>query len=310
MRGDGHMLFSISFIVSMIIVMLLILLVPIPYEKKPLLIGGGVSGLAILLSYITVQTLSIWVGMLFFIGIILSTAVLLGNKREWLVEKEQIEAVPKRGFHKIMKQFENPNARSVFDEEKSPLYMEPILSLSESIIPDDEHIDEEIKPIHTQEEPKIDTLKEPVNENIVEIEAVDLFIPPTEEVGSDELIAPEFEYENLIDEVAVTNIDYPTETIEKIVEEKVVPLQIDDSEELSDEWLSQRLDALFANEKSEEKVSKTIDEEEFEQLPLSSLGDLQMLSNDSVPEEIDTEFEDLSSIYFKKQRSDVNGTKE
>ncbi|MFJ8063153.1 hypothetical protein ACIQYS_00770 [Psychrobacillus sp. NPDC096426] len=295
------MLFIISFIASLIIVTLLILLVPISYEKKPLIIGVGISGLALLFSYVTTQTLSIWLGILFFIGILLSTAILVGKKREWFINKKQLEPVPTRSFHKIIKQMENPNARTIFNEEKSPLYIKSAPILSETNI-----LNKEIQP---EVEPKIDPIIESLNEKVIEVEGLDLVIPPIEKVRTEELITPEFEYNNFLNEVASTNMDYPHETIEKIVEEKPTPLLLDDTEELSDEWLSRRLDALFENEKQEEQTAMFNDEEELEKTSLSDV-EIPITYVEPGKKEIDPEFEDLSSIYFKKQRSDVNGTKE
>ncbi|SER85825.1 hypothetical protein [Psychrobacillus sp. OK032] len=304
------MLFTISIVASLIIVMLLILLIPIPYEKKPLIIGVGISGLALLFSYITTQTLSIWLGILFFIGILLSTAILVGKKREWFINEKQLEPVPTRSFHKIIKQMENPNARTIFEEEKSPLYIKPAPILPETIIPQIDDTNEEMQLSHQLEaEAKVDPNTKSLNEKVIEVVGLDLVIPPIQKVGNMELITPEFEYDNLSGDVAATNMDYPHETIEKIVKEKPKPkpILLDDSEELSDEWLSRRLDALFENEKSEEQTAMHIDEEEPEK---SDLENLPITFDEPGRKEIDMEFEDLSSIYFNKQRSDVNGTKE
>lgn len=92
----------------------------------PIFIVILISGFTVLFSYITPQTLSLWLGILFFFCIIISATILLGKRKEWLVEKEEIGQVqvPKKNLHKVTKHFENYQGRSIYDEEKSPLYIQ------------------------------------------------------------------------------------------------------------------------------------------------------------------------------------------
>lgn len=273
------MLLIISSIVSFIIVMLIILLAPIPYKKKPMMITLVVAELVLLFSYITTQTLSIGIGVLFFIGLLFCSAILVGKRRAWLIQNEllKLKQVPKRSLHKEMKHFEHTSARSIYEEEKSPLYVQKSAKLSES----------------TNEE--------------VQIEVIDSVIPPAQEVVIEQQGDHVMEHEDLILEAAATEHT----NIYEMVETKKEPIQIVDSEELSDEWMNRRVESLFANEETIKEETSVLDEVELEEIMKSNVNDFSIVDDKPETEKkIDTEFEDLSSVYFNKQRSDDGGTKE
>lgn len=311
-RGDGMMLFSILLIISLLITLLLVYFVRFPFEKMPIFIVILISGFTVLFSYITSQTLSSWLGILFFFGIILSGTILLGKRKTWLVKKEEIvqAKIPKRNLRRVTKHFENSQGRSIFDEEKSPLYIPQEFNAEDSMI--EESTFEDF--LLNKQEVDIATLKNNQNEvdSVVDLPVSEIIIPIKDLEEIIIPVVPDPSYEEALQEAAITEIDMEHNYKSK---EKFVQTvdneseQIEDAEELSDKWLARRLDALLASE--ENPSQKFVQESDQEELIRPNLDDLS--ASLKVPkEEFDksNDFEDISALYFNKQRSDLDGTKE
>ena len=302
------MLFSILLIVNVAMALLLIYFIRVPFEKKPIFIVFLTSGVAVLFSYIASQSLSIWLGVLFFFGIILSGTILIGKRNAWLIKEEEVTQVlaPKRSFHKITKNFENPSGRSIYDEEKSHLYIPKSFTYHlPSLVEDDSFEDFLLK----KQDNEITVIedKQPELENVVELPVLEISMPivKQEQLVIAEPVDPDSFYEAALQEVAMTEMEIDIDLIH--YEEQLVPteknsVQIDDVEELSDKWMARRLDALLA---SEENLSKKLfqqSKEEFIHLDLDVLSN--SIEESKTDQDKSNDFEDISALYYNKQRSD------
>ncbi|QUG42248.1 hypothetical protein KD050_02840 [Psychrobacillus sp. INOP01] len=306
------MLFSILLIVSVLITLLLVYFIRLSFEKKPIYIVILISGITVLFSYITSQNLSLWLGILFFFGIIVSSAILLGKRKEWLVKKEEIgqAQVPNRNLHRVKKHFENSQGRSIYDEEKSPLYIPKEINEVDSIIEESSFEDF----LLNKQEVDLATLENKQNEldPLVELPVSEIIIPidDLEEIVAP--VVPDPSYEAALQEAAMTEInmelnDNSKEKLGLTVNNETE--QIEDAEELSDKWMARRFDALLGSE--ENPLQKSFQEPDPEEIIRPNLDDLST-SIQETKEKFDkrNDFEDISAQYFNKQRSDLDGTKE
>jgi len=309
--GDGVMLFSILLILSVLITLLLVHFIRFPFEKRPIFLIVIVSGLTVLFTYITSQTLSLWLGVLFFFGIILSSTILLGKRKAWIVEKEVTgqAQTPKRSFQRVTKHFENPQGRSIYEEEKSPLYIPKIMMDDDYTLTEDSSFEDFLLNKQEAKIPKIENSQSDID-NIVELSTSEISIPLVEDEAIDEPVVPDYSYVTSLQEVAITEIDINSNLYEEKVERPEKDSeQIEDVEELSDKWMARRLDALLASE--ENFTQKVIHEPDQEELIRPNLEDLTTsIEVPKIEQDKSNDFEDISALYFNKQRSDKDGKKE
>lgn len=290
------MVLGISVLISFILLLLLIAIFPLKVEKKPLYIVTIISGLVVFFAVFSGYALTWWYGIMVFGGLLLALTILVGNKMEWLkpsnsVEKDEIAHKP---FPMKLKGTEK--GRSVFDDE-----FRQVIEVSKH-----EKTTEEAKPASIVDQDYLNVMADASNDQSDEMimDEYPDYIEVTEPTQSMELIESANVYDLAQEPVHIEND-------EDNISANDVTLSME-VEELSDEWLNSRLDALYGGEQS-----TTIDsgDSDFNE-PVDSLIDLEQAYTDLqdvefVSESMDenkVDFEDLSQLYYKGQRGENDGT--
>lgn len=299
-RGDATLVLGISVLISFILLLLLIAIFPLKVERKPLYIVTVISGLVVFFAVFSSYALTWWYGIMVFGGLLFALAILVGKKMEWLkpintTEKDEIVHKP---FPLEFKGSEN--GQSVFDEEFRQMV----------VVPNHEQATDEAMPaLMDQDYLNVADASNDQSDEMI-MEAYPDYIEMTEPTQSMELI--ELDNVNKLAEEPVQE-ELKANDVEDIIPEKDVTLSME-VEELSDEWLNSRLNALYGDE----QAAAIDNDDSYNNQPLDSLIDVEQAYSDlndvkvevTDKDEKEVEFEDLSQLYYKGQRGENDGTTE
>ncbi|MFC4409877.1 hypothetical protein ACFOZY_05430 [Chungangia koreensis] len=299
------MVIGISIFISFIVILLLIAIFPLKVEKKPLYIVTGISGLIVFLSVFAAYSLVWWYGIMVFAGLLLALAILFGKKMEWL---KPINLIEKDMKHKPfpLEFKESGKGRSIYDDKVSQLAVTSRNKIDENV--------EEIQPIvHSNDEDTHDKggATNDQSEELMNSDFAD-YIEMTEliQINDSNEVIEVWEQDDLLVETVEGNLET------KNHDDVTSSLEV---EELSDEWLNSRLDAMYGGEQStsigfdfENQGDQPLEFYELEDRPASLEEEYALLTGDEVEGEYigeqDVEFEDLSQLYYHGKRGDNDGT--
>jgi len=275
------------------------------FEKKPLYIIAGISGLVVLLSIFSAYALVWWYGIMVFAGLLLALTILVGKKMEWL---KPVEHAQKEMIHKpfLMEIKESGKGRSIFDEEFQQISVATKLNTEKLI--------ENVEKVQTliQSNDRINVMVEAPNNQLEELIIDDFpdYIEMTEPIEIKDADKP-------VEVINENDLEYEPIMVKSASKDSSQTLEV---EELSDEWLNSRLDALYGKEQS-----ATVDFDFEDQLShIHELDDgpvnvnieeaYSFLTDVEIEPELiveqDVEFEDLSKLYYQEKRGENDGTTE
>jgi len=298
-KGDATLVIGISILFSVLLVVLVIAIFPLKVEKKPLYLLTGISGLLVLFAAFSANVLAWWYGIIVFVGLLFALSILIGKKSEWI---KPIHRKEEEKTHKPFSfDYKQPGiGQSIFDEEAQQVMGKGMLAarLREKKSESEHHFIPESPILPNEVESEV--MREEQEEGMTET--------PNDYIEND---SEREDYPlQSDDEIAASSVYFEDLSAmkEELEEEGTIPsLEV---EELSDEWLKTRLDALYG-----EGTSAHIVEQNNVDLSIDSY--ISYLEND---EELDmghtpsttedVEYEDLSNLYYNELRGEDDGTTE
>lgn len=310
-RGDANLLTGISILISFIFLIFLIAIIPLKVEKKPLYILTGLSAFIVLLALFSGNLQTWWYGMIVFVGLLLALAILIGKKLEWL------KPIDKSNQGEIHKPFpmdlkEAGKGHSVFEEDFQQVLDKDFVAARLLNIREETQQDSVLAAPIVAIEAEKELKQEEYIDQIIDVSY--------ENEESEHLLGDLPDYEEMLKPETLLNYTETITSIEWTSPETEKP-DLDDStlslevEELSDEWLRTRLDALYGEEEVASFEDQLIQEDNPYYIQ-PSITDIEVESpytTDEVQEYTtmdNVQFEDLSKLYYNGQRGGNDGTEE